>query len=373
MRYVCVLILLLLTIILYPVVSESRSVVEYSVRLKTVNESYFYRKLYSPVGNIETSTTTHVEYKVFNKIYFDGYDVNQTIISNCTGGWFIINTGSGINSGRIIHEPNGTCRTVTTEIDYADMSDYLSEAVIVATNLNDTLRLLTSKIGGNATVEVNIFLSGLQTYSGIPVFIATFNGSISVYNSTYGDITGYLTGYTYLHVGLLTPVKGYTKSVLIAQSLDYFVNSTNVIYYDIEDVNLPSHAQFAYMDLGYMEIVAGGLPGASIKVEAEKGSNTIRLYNYGDEYGYVLLNYKKPFKIGFKQVSKASVQGYVMIPLPPRSNTTVETPITFDRDIVLNSETIRPGIPVEYVIAGVIIAAISITGWLIYSKRRKTT
>jgi len=373
MKYVYGLLLLLLTIISYPSVLESLRIEEYSIKLKTVNESYFYRKLYSPVGNIETSTTVHVEYKVFNKIYFDGYDVNQTIISNCTGGWFIINTGSGINSGRIIHEPNGTCRTVSVEIDYADMNDYLSEAVIVATNLNDTLRLLTSKIGGNATIEVNIFLSGLQTYSGIPVFIATYNGTIRVYNSTYGDVTGYLTGYTYLHIGLLTPVKGYVKSVLTAWSLDYFVNSTNVIYYDVEDSNIPSQAQFAYMNLGYVEIVVGGLPRASIKVEAVKGSNTIHVYNYGDEYGYVLLNYKKPFEIEFKQVLKAGVQGYVIIPLPPRSNKTVETPITFDRDVVLNSETIRPGIPFEYVIAGVVIATISITSWLMYSKKRKTT
>ena len=142
--------------------------------------------------------------------------------------------------------------------------------------------LPTVPLGKNTMIHGYRFL-GVGDYKGLPVY--KFQAKISP--PFLGGKANASMINVYLYAGL--PIPLYASA-----SIDILGNLSVLV--DAVEANLPRNVPTAYMSTYYYDILAGGLPGAHITVEGEKGSYTLKATNNGDAVGYIIVIYRNTGK-----------------------------------------------------------------------------
>jgi hypothetical protein len=275
------------------IVSSSGEIV-YKYTLKASMDSNVYLEYHIPGYPEEAYSKTHVDMEIDHVIRIFSSKINETIITRCLGGWIRVSSGGSFNEETITPGSTG-CRNITAEYSYYDMKTFYEDSFASMYRLSDVGKTIIAKFGKNITLNIMVSYKGVKIYRDIPIIIFVVHGNISGLSSRYGYIRGFLTGYSYHHIGLLVPVKGRIFYTIESKTLERKINFTVLLDYDIEEHNLSSSAVFGNGGVGDVEIVLGGLPNAKIKVELRKSSSTAFIRNDGSGYGYVIVVKQKFF------------------------------------------------------------------------------
>ena len=200
--------------------------------------------------------------------------------------------------------------------------------------------LPTVPLGKNVMIHEYKFL-GTGDYKGLPVYKLQAKISPAFYS---GGTNASMIN-VYLYAGL--PVPLYASA-----SIDILGNLSVLV--DAVEANLPRNVPTAYMSTYYYDILAGGLPGAHITVEGEKGSYTLKATNNGDAVGYIIVIYRNTGK------AWAAI-------IPPGQIVVVKIPVALLQQVNLETRENQQSATYQYIVAGTAAAIAAVV--LIYILR----
>ncbi|GEM_PF-6268379 len=223
----------------------------------------------------------------------------------------------------------------------------MTELMALPRGTGGTNNLLpTVPLGKNIMIHGYKFL-GAGDYKGLPVY--KFQAKISP--PFLGGKANASMINVYLYAGLPIPLYA-SASINILGNLSVLV--------DAVEANLPRNVPTAYTTTHYYDIIAGGLPGAHITVEGDKGSYTIKATNNGDTVGYIIVIYRNT-GLAWAEI------------IPPGQTVAVKIPVALLQQVSLETQENMQSPANQYIVAGTAVAVAIIATILIYTARRRKT
>jgi len=340
--------------------NNNNDTTQYNLVLKSIMENKVSISYKIPGYPKEAYSLMHMEMRINNTIMFSKGNITRRVETTCTGGWIRVNTGTSIEIKSLTPGSNG-CRSIKNKIEYTDMEDFYRNTFITVYYFETLRKVVTSKFGENVTLNIKISYEGTKYYKDLPVNIFTIQGNVSGWNREYGRVSGFLKGYVYDHLGLMTPVKGELIYSISSYTLEQELNMTLKLAFDVDEENLPHSASYGYLDLGDIEVIIGGLPGSKIRVEFKKNSSKINIFNDGDNYGYVIVNLKKTMAfLNASSTRNYLVQAFLIYAIDPHSNKTVDIGVRVNKSITVTAEEYTNSPPMLEIMVFIIIAVVII-------------
>ncbi len=211
-----------------------------------------------------------------------------------------------------------------------------------------------TEIGGG----VNTWMSSIidvsyEDYNGYPAIHYRISGSTTMYGTKY-DFSGDL----YFHTAYLLPLYMDIRMTFTGGSgFETTSSGTGHIKLEIIDTNLPKKSVVADKDMGSLEIVTGGFPGARIKVYGEKDSNKLTVVNDGTQPGYVAIIYKgKSSSLAI--IGQASMGNVELYDAPPGTNKTIALRTSLPENVEVSTQEVSGSPPLTSYIYILVFAAI---------------
>lgn len=179
-----------------------------------------------------------------------------------------------------------------------------------------------------------------EDYKGYPAIHYKIGGSTTSSGSVY-DLSGDL----YFHTAYLLPL--YMDIRMTLTSGDGFGTITFVtghIKLEIIDTNLPKESVVADKDMGSLEIVTGGFPGARIKVYGEKGNDKLIVVNSGTQPGYIVIIYKDETS-SLAVARQAGTGNIELYDVPPGTNKTIALRTSLPENVEVSTQEVSGGLP----------------------------
>lgn len=310
----------------------------YNVVIKSSIDMITTIKVHIPGYPRETYSASHIEIETRREIIFGDKGIEENTITSCTGGWIKTISDSSIVT-RTLSPNSEYCRTIKGRKEYIDIEDFYKSTFTSISYLEKFEKIIRSRFGENLTFNLSTYYKGVSYHNDMPLIVFIVQGNITGSHEKLGIINGFINGIIYNHMGLLIPVKGKIIYSISSYTLEQEINMTLKLEFDMKEGNLPHTASYNYADLGDVEISVGGLPGSNIKVVVKGGLNKIEVFNYGENYGYVMINLKTlTYKALDNSTNTTIVNAFLVYGIEPHSNRSINTHILFNRDVEITTQ-----------------------------------
>ena len=253
--------------------------------------------------------------------------------------------------------------TQTTITPPPDQSQY---TVVIPMNEYYSRLISQGLTGGTPSTEpitgigggVNTWLGSVvdvsyEDYNGYPAIHYRISGSASMFSMSY-DFNGDI----YLHTGYLLPLYIDVRMTYTGGGgFETTSSGTGHIKLEIIDTNLPKKSVVADKDMGSLEIVTGGFPGARISVRGEKGSDKLIVANDGTQPGYVAIIYKGRGS-SLAVIGQTDTGNVELYDVPPGTNKTIALRTPLPENVDVSTQEVTGGLPLASYIYILIFAAI---------------